>query len=160
MKVWIVLDNDYDNTWVVAVYSTESMASEHVALMGGYADEQNVRNVLHPDAVDPIKQKERADADEKWRLDNMLYRQRLEDNDQLVEAARPCPPHMMLCHCETFTSRTDPGGIQWTEHGYCRYCGGWSPTVFRDNMGEAALQAAIDELALHNREKMRQIVSA
>ena len=42
------------------LYPTGALAQEHVALMGGYIDEQEVRSALHPDATDPIKQQERA----------------------------------------------------------------------------------------------------
>ena len=60
-RVWIVTDFDCDNALrIVAAYPTEPLAKEHVALMGGYIDEQEVRSALHADATDPIKQQERA----------------------------------------------------------------------------------------------------
>ena len=45
---------------IVAAYHTERLAKEHVALMSGYIDEQEVRSALHADATDPAKQHERA----------------------------------------------------------------------------------------------------
>jgi hypothetical protein len=55
-RVWIVTDFDPDNALrVVAAYPTEPLAKEHVALMGGYIDEQEVRSALHADATDPVK---------------------------------------------------------------------------------------------------------
>jgi hypothetical protein len=60
-RVWILTDFDCDNALrIVAAYPTEPLAKEHVALMGGYIDEQEVRSALHPDATDPVKQQERA----------------------------------------------------------------------------------------------------
>src|SRR5688572_23208487 len=60
-RVWIVTDFDCDNAFrIVAGYATEPLANEHVALMGGYIDEQEIRSALHPDATDPVKQQERA----------------------------------------------------------------------------------------------------
>ena len=60
-RVWIVTDYDYDNALrIVAAYPSEPLAQEHVALMGGYIEEQEVRSALHDDATNPIKQQERA----------------------------------------------------------------------------------------------------
>ena len=60
-RVWIVMDFDCDNSLrIVAAYPTEILANEHIALMGGYIEKQEVRSALHPDASDPVKQEERA----------------------------------------------------------------------------------------------------
>ena len=60
-RVWIVTDFDFGNSLrIVAAYPTEPLAKEHVALMGGYVDEQELRHALHADATDPAKQQERA----------------------------------------------------------------------------------------------------
>lgn len=160
MIIWIVTERDYDASWIVAAYPTEALATEHVTLMGGIAESVEVRTGLHPDATNPVKQKERADENEKSRQEFERNQQHWKDRAQAVEACRPAPPHMSLCHCETFTSRTSTSGIKWTDHGYCSYCGGWSPPVFRKYMGEPALQDKINELDIWRREKMRAIVAS
>lgn len=154
-SVWIVLDNDYDSTWVVAVYPTEQMATDHVAEMDGYITEAEVLETLHPDVADPVKQQEREQEKAKQRKEWEAHQARQAANQRLVQAQRPNPPRMSLCHCQTFSSDN------WfvTEHGYCGYCGGWRPNVFRKHMGELALQSEIDKLAVHHREKMRLIVA-
>lgn len=160
-SVWAVLDADYDRSWIVAVYPTQALADSHVALMGGWVDEQLVRNDLHPDATDPTKQAERAAETAREKAKWQAYQEQSARDARLVREQQPHPPHMSLCHCQTFTSRSAPTAmISWTGHGYCPYCGGWSPAVFRQQMGEDALHAAIDKLAEHDRVKMRAIVSA
>ncbi len=159
MKLWIVLDHDYDNTWIVAAYPSAELAAEHERLMGGYIDEIEILETLHPDATDPAKQAERAAEADKRRHEYESYQARLAADAKWCSEVRPRSPHMGLCHCETFTGRGPNALIPWTEHGYCRYCGGWSPSVFRENMGDAAMRAEIDKLAIHDQEKMREIVS-
>lgn len=61
-----------------------------------------------------------------------------------------------LCHCRVFNK----DGYFVTEHGYCRYCGSWTPEVFRAACGEDALQAAISELDLHYRTEMQKLTTA
>lgn len=56
-----------------------------------------------------------------------------------------------LCHCRVF-SNSD--GYFITPNGYCRYCGGWTPEVFRLACGEQSLHEAIEELDIHRRTKM------
>lgn len=155
MRLWIVIDADYEDTWIVAVYPTEDLANKHVLLMGGLVTEQEIRDSLHPDAVDPVKQREREEKAEKAR--QLLARkvQYREECDRAAEALLPTPPHMNLCHCRAFSDHPP-----LTAHGYCRYCGGWAPSVFRAHMGEAALHQKIDELAIHTRSKMRAMVAA
>lgn len=155
MRIWIVSDRDYDSDWVVAAYRSEELANEHVALMGGYIEAHDVRSELHPDAVDPVKQRERADEEADFRSSVDVGRRQSAENERAAVAATPRPPHMGLCHCETFSDRP-----MWTERGYCRYCGGWAPPVFREHMGETALHKEIDKLAIHQRERMREIIQA
>jgi hypothetical protein len=84
-RVWIVTDFDSDNALrIVAVYPTEPLAKEHVALMGGYIDEQEVRSALHPDATDPIKQQERAAEQDAARKAYLLDRSAFE-NERMAE---------------------------------------------------------------------------
>lgn len=156
MKVWIVTDRDYDNRWTVAVYSTWALADEHVHLMGGDIEEVEVRDTIHPDAIDPVKQAERAAEAEKDRMQAEAYDQQWRYDQERRKEVRPNPPHMSLCHCKTFSK--DDHFIN--AHGYCGFCGGFTPRVFRENMGEDALQTAIDKLAEHDRRKMREIVAA
>lgn len=155
MKIWIVMDSDWDNTRIVAAYATEAMAAEHVALMDGNIEEVEVRSVLHPDATDPIKQRERADEESKRKQQYQASLDLQERSAKQRAEVRPNPPHMSLCDCETFSTN------RWlvNNHGYCGYCGGFVPEVYRKHMGENALQAEIDKLAIHNREKMRLIVA-
>jgi len=150
--VYVVSDHDYDSTWIVAAYPTETMAEEHVAAMGGYVEACEVRDALHPDVTDPKKVREReneaAAAEREWRA-----RERRDAAAAKARAEmRPRPPHMNLCHCETFTNPRFRNA-----HGYCGYCGGFAPAVFREHMGEAALQEHIDRLELWKREKMRAL---
>lgn len=155
MKVWIVLDSDYDSTTVAAVYMTSALAEAHIAEMGGCLSEQDVLDFLHPDVTDPALIQRRLEAALKWRRE-FEERQRQEAwRQQQIEAARPSP-RMNLCSCQTFYA--SPHFI--TEHGYCSYCGGFTPEVFREQLGEAALQTAIDKLEIHRRLKMREIVGS
>lgn len=153
-KVWVVMDADYDHSWIVAVYPNQGLADEHVALMGGHIHEADVLTSLHPDAIDPVKQRERAEEFQAARRQHEWHEQ---FRSQRAESADRARPHdkMLLCHCETFSD-----GSFRTKHGYCQYCGGWAPAVFRAHKGEEALQLQIDKLAEHDRNKMRKIVGA
>lgn len=156
MKIWIVLDHDYDNSWIVAAYPTAEMASEHERLMGGDVESVEVRDTLHPDATDPTKQVERAAEADKQRRDWEDSQARQEVDAKRRKETRPCPPRMRLCHCQTSSS----DGWLVNEHGYCGYCGGFMSKIFREHMGDVALHAEIDKLTIHDREKMRKIVTS
>lgn len=155
MKVWVITDRDYDNSWIVAVYPSEAMALEHETLMGGYVEECEVLDALHPDAVDPAKQAERAAEIEKSKREWADRRAREKADAKVRAETRPRPPYMSLCHCETFSTARNFVNA----HGYCGYCGGFVPEIFREHMGEQALHVAIDALDIHKREKMRAIVA-
>lgn len=155
MKVWVVSESDYDNAWVVAAYSSRKMADDHVAEMGGYVDEVDVRETLHPDVTDPENVAARLAEAEKWRRRNTIYQERDAADHAARLACRPNPPHMSLCHCETFSPDTQLRN----DCGYCGYCGGWAPKVFSEHMGVEALHREIDKLAEHDRVKMRALVS-
>lgn len=155
MKMWVVLDHDYDNTWIVAAYPSQALADEHVALMEGYVEEVEVRDSLHPDVRDPKKVAEREAEAAKSRREWEAYQKRSAADVAARAAVRPNPPHMGLCHCETFSST-----LRFrNDHGYCSYCGGWAPNVFAENMGVVALHREIDKLAAHDRNRMREIVA-
>lgn len=156
-SIWIVMDSDDDDTRVVAVYESQELAERHVSSMGGWCSAHDVMGEIHPDVTDPGKQAERAKISENARASYERSKIAAERNRRLVLDARPRPPHMSLCHCETFSSRTD-GLINWTEHGYCSYCGGWAPAVFKREMGSEAMHEHIDKLAECDRLKMREIV--
>lgn len=154
MKIWIVLEHtDYDSVDVVAAYPSEALADEHVAQMGGWVSEQEVRPDPHPDVNDPIKQADRAKEKEDRRAEHAQRQLRDHEADLRRQEVRPSPG-MMLCHCETF-SRRDKYFIN--PHGYCSYCGGFTPEVFRAQLGEETLKAEINKLAVHDRIKMREI---
>lgn len=156
MKVWVITDRDYDSDWIVAVYPTEELAKEHVRLMGaGYVEECDVLENLHPEAADPAKQFERNAEAEKTRRE--WERRRAQDarDAKARSEVRPRPPHMSLCHCQTFSTT----GRFINAHGYCGYCGGFVPEVFREHMGDHALHAEIDALDIWKREKMRAIIA-
>jgi hypothetical protein len=84
-RVWIITDFDCDNALrIVAAYPTEPLAREHVALMGGYTDEQEVRSALHPDATDPVKQQERAAEQDAARKAYLVDKSAFE-NERMAE---------------------------------------------------------------------------
>jgi hypothetical protein len=86
--VWIVTDFDCDNALrIVAAYPTEPLAKDHVALMGGYIDEQEVRSALHADAIDPVKQQERAAEQDAARRAYLVDRSAFEN--ERISSARP-----------------------------------------------------------------------
>ena len=88
MSVWIVTEFDCDNALrIVAAYHTEPLAKEHVALMGGYIDEQEVRSALHADATDPVKQQERAAEQDAARRTYLVDRSAFEN--ERISSARP-----------------------------------------------------------------------
>jgi hypothetical protein len=67
-KVWVVIDcDDGKPEFVAAVYLTEALANEHIALIGGFFEEVEVRATLHPDAIDPVKQAARSVEAERER---------------------------------------------------------------------------------------------
>jgi hypothetical protein len=156
MNVFIVTESDYDDTRIVAVYPTREMADEHERLMGGYVEECEVLNSLHPDAVDPAKQAEREAETRKQKEEGERYRLRLQSDAKLRAETRPNPPYMSLCSCRTFSSSYHFVNA----HGYCSYCGGFTPEVFMEQMGETELHRHIDKLEEHRRLKMRELVAA
>jgi hypothetical protein len=87
-RVWIVTDFDCDNALrIVAAYPTEPLAKEHVALMGGFIDEQEVRSALHADATDPVKQQERAAEQDAARRAYLIDRSAFEN--ERISSGRP-----------------------------------------------------------------------
>lgn len=158
--VWIVMDHTgYESQEIVAVYQTKALAESHVAAMDGWIEEFNVLNVLHPDVTDPEKLQKREIEAARNRQERAARKASDEARNRLVQEQRPNPPHMRLCACETFTSKEVGSLIPWTAHGYCAYCGGWAPRVFRQHMGENSIRSAIEYLAVHDRAKMRDITS-
>jgi diadenosine tetraphosphatase ApaH/serine/threonine PP2A family protein phosphatase len=79
---------------------------------------------------------------------------------ELTHEQRPrarCGRNWSLCHCQTFS----PLDYRFIEaDGRCRYCGGYTPEVFRVHMGEAALHEHIDKLNASDRARMREIVGS
>lgn len=159
MKIWQVWDCDYDGDWVVATYATEELARAHAETYGlSRVEEVDVLTALIPEAADPELQQQRAAkrAEEseqaQRRYQDQVERDRREAERiatlTIGEHARPS-----LCHCRTFSS--DSRFI--SPHGYCRFCGGWEPSVFRAARGESELVSEINKLALHQRQAMWRI---
>ena len=48
-RVWVVMDADYDNSWVATVYTRESLADAHVAALGGWVTTHAVLDDLVSD---------------------------------------------------------------------------------------------------------------
>lgn len=149
MKVYIISDNECDEARIVATYLSPELAEQHVSLMGGDIHESEVLEALHHDATDPVKQQARTLLMEREKAQWDAYRQRQEIDAKRRAETRPHPPHMGLCSCQTFSPRPI-----WNAHGYCSYCGGFAPEVFRKHMGDAALELKISELGIWEREKM------
>lgn len=147
--VWIVTRRDCEYSWIEAVYHMEELALAHVSLVGGEIEVAEVKTELDPEATSREKQKTYIEEKETNKR-NFERRQSIEAAQfKLVQAMRPEPPHMSLCHCQTFTERP-----MWTKHGYCLFCGGWSPPIFLRHMGSDAMYAKISDLGLHDRRKM------
>lgn len=89
-----------------------------------------------------VRRKLEADARDE-RRDEAITSRTIQD--LLKSGGKP-----RLCHCRTFSDSTS----LLTTHGYCRYCGGWTPEIFRAACGEESLQQAISELDIHRRTKM------
>lgn len=149
MKVYAVMDGDYDGDWIVAVYATEVEAQRHANDLGMRVVEESVLDRYEPDAAAIQRYHEaRTEASRQ----NVAYLEHEARQAKALKEARPRPPFMGLCHCQTFTTP------RWTMHGYCSYCGGWAPEVFKQYMGDEALRSAIADLAVHDRERMTKIV--
>jgi hypothetical protein len=159
MKVWQVWDGDYDGDWVVATYDSEALAREHAETYGlSRIEEVEIQSKLPSDAVDPAQREARAEqrrieAEQQQRA----YRERREYDARAAEWRSTVTIEQQhrpsLCHCRTFSDSTH----FISPHGYCGYCGGWTPEVFRAARGEEALSAEIDKLAIHNRVAMRKM---
>jgi hypothetical protein len=153
VKVYVVVDTDEcGNTFVSAVYQNEEMAQAHEEEMGGFVSAEEIRDVLHPDVTDSALVASRANEAAKYRRQWQEYREHQERNHELRMAVKPSG-RMNLCSCATFSE--DSYFIN--PHGYCSYCGGFTPEVFRAHLGEAALKAKIDELGIYYRIKMKAI---
>lgn len=154
-QVWVVMDDENP----VAVYRSESLADKHAQEMGCYVMPAHMLTELPADVTDPTKVVERAEQAARKRRVEREHRQLEREQGELAlrttivdVLGRGGKPS--LCHCDTFSISKD-----WlTDNGYCRYCGGFTPEVFRLHCGEDALFDAIDLLAHHDRLKMREIV--
>lgn len=151
MKVWIVEELDYDSSWIVAVYASEELADEHANLIGGnVSGTHEVLNVLSSSASDPAQQQKYTAECEKYKQ-SQIDRQELELKRAISNAnVRPHNDIGQLCDCNPKATYTF-----YNAHGYCTYCGGWRPDVFRQWRGEDALRAEIDKLDIYDRTRMR-----
>jgi hypothetical protein len=148
VKVWVI-END---GCLVCAYRDEQMAIAHATALGLSHQEVEVRDDLHPDALNPeLLENERLRKEQAVASHNQ-YREHCENSERMAQAMRPSE-RMQLCCCATFSD--DRSFI--TAHGYCKYCGGFEHVVFREVLGEDRLQRAIDTLESHRRDAMRQI---
>lgn len=150
-RVW---QSDYDNEWTEAVYLDEALAKQHADEIGGNYEQADVLLEIHPDVVDPDRVAARAAARD---ASAKQERKRQEEAARAAEYRRhykPVPPFRVLCSCATFRGERD---YFTNTHGYCSYCGGVSPGVFRSVMGDDALLAEIDKLELHRRKRMCEL---
>lgn len=152
--IWYVMDADYDSSWVTAVYESEELANEHVRRSGGTVYSETVLSEV---TVEDRSAQRAAEA-ETSRAAFLEHREREERAHQRTLELVIDPSHRQkLCHCSVFSGSD---GYFITPNGYCRYCGGWEPTVFRKHMGEPAFAEAISELDLHYRTRMREMYPA
>ncbi len=146
MTIWYVIE-DFDSC-VVSVYESEQLANEHVRRSGGFVYSAEVMSEVTVEDRSEARAAEGAAA--RGRYEEERKRQQAAHAwTQAVTIATVRNPK--LCHCRTF-SKMD---MLRTPNGYCTYCGGWTPEVFRVHCGEDALVKAIDLLAYHQREKMK-----
>ncbi len=159
MKIWQVWDGDYDGDWVVATYDSEELARNHAETFGlSRVDDFDVLSELAPEAADTAlrdkRDRQREVELEKARRQNAERMEREKRDCEYRQAITIDQQHRpSLCHCRTFSSNS------WfiSTHGYCGYCGGWTPEVFRAALGDDALAAKINELDFHDRKKMREL---
>jgi hypothetical protein len=156
--VWLVVQHEYDYTAIVAAYQSEEMARIHAREIEADVDSVELSSALPLDIADPAQQQERAlQRDAKQAEARRNYEERERHQARQAEFRRNAKPEpgdrISLCHCATFSR--DRYFIN--EHGHCGYCGGYTPDVFRKQMGEQALISAIDTLEIHDRVKMRQL---
>jgi hypothetical protein len=50
MKVWVVMGLDEDMVENGVVYASEALAEEHTRLVGGFVNEKEALEALHPEA--------------------------------------------------------------------------------------------------------------
>lgn len=150
MKVWIVEEVDYDNSYIVGVYSSAELAAEHHRRQGGHVSEYDIYDVV---VVEDESAKMAAEA-EKSHQGYLEQRAReASDHQRVLTYVIDPTRRQKLCHCSVFSS----DGYFITANGYCRYCGGWEPVVYRKHMGESVFAQAISELDLRHRTRMREM---
>lgn len=158
MKVWAVLNGDEDlGEGEVTFYSSEDLAREHCAECGGTSYEGEVLDVPAWFVTDPDERNKRITELKKVREEWENHLRQEEEADRCFREIKPDPSRpMALCHCDIFSITPE-----WrvNEHGYCRYCGGFTWQTVRYQMGELALQTEIDRLSEPDRIKMRRLVA-
>lgn len=148
-KIWLVMDGDGD--WPVAAYDNESLASHHAKEMGCHSTEVKVLTelpdeVTNPDAITKRAQAHTASMEEFRRTQAIREQQDIARRDYVPTVRNG------LCHCQVFSHEP-----LWNVHGYCQYCGGTAPEVFRKLRGEEELAKAISLLDYHYRTRMSEI---
>lgn len=158
MKVWLVMDGDYDYR-VVAIYDNEAAANTHAENLGLFVDEAELLSEIASVAIDPVeiqkvkdeaKTQRRAYEENKRQAETSSQRiAQYKLEDQLARGGKP-----KLCCCQTFSPNRN-----WTPNGYCSYCGGWEPQLFQRLCGNNALFEEIAKLEEYRRIAMRAVVS-
>lgn len=160
IKIWQVWDGDYDGNWVVASFDSEDLAKAYADTFGLHRVEaEDVLSSLPPEATDPTLRAEREAARKAAHDQAIAWERKRSEHERLTSEWRDSitidqvGPRPKLCHCRTFSSDT------WfvSQHGYCGYCGGWTPETLREARGESVLVDEIDKLAIHDRVKMRAL---
>ena len=151
--IWLVIEYDYDSSYVRSAYTSESLARQHADEMGFHCESVELSKQLPVEVTDPaaiqarIEERERA-IQELKREQEIQKQQAIRRREiTITDFGNPG-----LCHCQVFSQ--DP---MWNEHGYCTYCGGFSPAVFRETRGEAKLVEYIAKLNEWDRKKMNDI---
>lgn len=155
--LWVVMDSDGDWNWPVAAYESEALAEEHAKELNLLVAEAQLLQELPEEVTDPGQRAQRA---AKAAADHLRCKQRFQAREEINERTERLTPEeqlargakLTLCRCQVFSS--DP---MWTTHGYCRYCGCWSPEIVRLHHGGDYLLQQIARLNSYDREKMLQL---
>jgi hypothetical protein len=158
--LYLVMEYDYDDAQVIAAYASETLAQQHADEMDMAVVSVEVSDRLPDEVTDPAAKLKRQQEVEAAKA---AYRERVKRSEQMRAAAASVnAPDLLarggklsLCACRTFSVSNH----FINEHGHCGYCGGFTPEVFKQHLGEKALHEAIDLLAYYDREKMQRLVS-
>lgn len=155
MTIWAVIYEEEDYSRIIAAYDSELVAQDHIERTGeGRIEAIDVLTALPHEValIDPIVAKQTREAEARVRRGEYLAAQAKRREADARTEAMTIGDRARLCHCRTFSNQDFT-----TANGYCRYCGGWTPEVFRAKFGDAGLRAAIELLDYHDRTKMYKL---